>query len=50
MAERKPEWPESGDLVIVNVETVADYGAYAKIDEHYKRDQNWNPTLFRRTK
>jgi len=37
MAERKPEWPESGDLVIATIETVTDYGAYAKLDEYNKR-------------
>jgi translation initiation factor 2 subunit 1 len=37
MAERTPEWPESGDLVIATIETVTDYGAYAKLDEHDKR-------------
>jgi translation initiation factor 2 subunit 1 len=37
MAERKPEWPEVGDLVIATVETVTDYGAYAKLDEFEKR-------------
>ena len=37
MAERKPEWPEAGDLVIATIETVTDYGAYAKLDEYNKR-------------
>lgn len=37
MAERKPEWPEVGDLVIATIETVTDYGAYAKLDEFDKR-------------
>jgi translation initiation factor 2 subunit 1 len=37
MAERKPDWPEPGDLVIATIETVTDYGAYAKLDEHSKR-------------
>jgi translation initiation factor 2 subunit 1 len=37
MAERKPEWPEAGDLVITTIETVTDYGAYAKLDEYNKR-------------
>jgi translation initiation factor 2 subunit 1 len=37
MAERKPEWPEPGDLVIATIETVTDYGAYAKLDEYNKR-------------
>jgi translation initiation factor 2 subunit 1 len=37
MAERKPEWPEPGDLVIATIETVTDYGAYAKLDEFSKR-------------
>ncbi len=37
MAERKPEWPEGGDLVIATIETVTDYGAYAKLDEYNKR-------------
>lgn len=37
MAERKPEWPESGDLVIATIESVTDYGAYAKLDEYEKR-------------
>ena len=37
MAERKPEWPEPGDLIIATIETVTDYGAYAKLDEFSKR-------------
>jgi hypothetical protein len=37
MAERKPEWPEAGDPVIARVETVTDYGAYARLDEFDKR-------------
>ena len=37
MAQGKPEWPEAGDLVMATVETVADYGAYAKLDEYNKR-------------
>jgi translation initiation factor 2 subunit 1 len=37
VAERKPEWPEVGDLVIATIETVTDYGAYAKLDEYNKR-------------
>jgi translation initiation factor 2 subunit 1 len=36
MSEHKPEWPESGDLVMATIESVMDYGAYAKLDE-YKR-------------
>jgi translation initiation factor 2 subunit 1 len=36
MAER-PEWPEIGDLVIATIETVTDYGAYARLDEYNKR-------------
>ena len=36
-SEHKPEWPEFGDLVIVTVETVMDYGAYANLDEYNKR-------------
>ena len=37
MAERKPEYPELGDLIIATIETVTDYGAYAKLDEYNKR-------------
>jgi translation initiation factor 2 subunit 1 len=37
LAERKPEWPEAGDLVIGAVETVTGYGAYVKLDEFGKR-------------
>jgi translation initiation factor 2 subunit 1 len=37
MAERKPEYPEIGDLVMATIETVTDYGAYAKLDEYNKR-------------
>lgn len=37
MDERKPEYPEIGDLVIATIETVTDYGAYARLDEYNKR-------------
>ncbi len=37
MAERKPQWPEVGDLVIATMENVTTYGAYAKLDEYNKQ-------------
>ena len=37
MAERKPQWPEVGDLVITTIETVTDYGAYVNLGEYDKR-------------
>ena len=37
MSERKPEYPEVGDLVIATIETVTDYGAYVNVDEYNKR-------------
>jgi translation initiation factor 2 subunit 1 len=37
MSEHKPEWPESGDLVIASIESVMDYGAYANLDEYNRR-------------
>jgi translation initiation factor 2 subunit 1 len=37
MSQGKPEWPEAGELVMATMETVTDYGAYAKLDEYNKR-------------
>jgi translation initiation factor 2 subunit 1 len=37
MSEHKPEWPESGDLLIATIESVMVYGAYANLDEYNKR-------------
>jgi translation initiation factor 2 alpha subunit (eIF-2alpha) len=40
MAERKPQWPEVGDLVTATIESFTDYGAYANLEvsaENYKR-------------
>jgi len=37
MESRKPEWPETGELVIATIESVTDYGAYAKLDEYDKK-------------
>jgi len=33
---KKPEWPEVGDLVIVTVNRITDYGAYVTLDEYGK--------------
>lgn len=37
MSEHKPEWPETGDLVIATIQSVMDYGAYANLDEYNRR-------------
>ncbi len=37
MSTNKPEWPEPGDLIIATIQSVTDYGAYAKLDEYDKQ-------------
>jgi translation initiation factor 2 subunit 1 len=37
MAVRQPEWPEAGDLIIATIQSVTDFGAYAKLDEYEKQ-------------
>ena len=37
MAEKIPEYPEVGDLVIATIDSVTTYGAYAKLDEYNKQ-------------
>ncbi len=41
MVERKPEWPEAGDLVIVATEVATNYGAYTKMggQDVFRRDK-----------
>lgn len=36
MSEHKPQWPETGELVIATIENLRDYGAYAKLDEYHR--------------
>jgi len=36
MATPKAEWPEPGDLVLVSVQRITDYGAYVTLDEYGK--------------
>ena len=38
MASKKPEWPEPGDLVIVTVQRITTYGAYALLDEYIGKE------------
>jgi len=36
MAVKKAEWPETGELVLVSVQRITDYGAYVTLDEYGK--------------